>query len=357
MYEEHAAAKLRDDNATEVLQRSPTELAEQLHSYSESAPDKGYCYWTSPIADVAPSLLQEVKGYQMLHPQSQELLDPRGPSLWMGSSRSATQAHYDVADNVIVQMFGNKRIRLYPPSAAEALKVFPDAHPRARKSQLNFDTYDQQDLSIRDNANNNKSASSVALPDPFLDVELNPGDAISIPAFWFHHVENGMIANGTGIAQPTVSLNMFALSRPMTIAQRIFQEASRTLSGVEPITALKALSKPLFEALDMDSRKFIRKTLLDTRYAPLGHNSNNTVRVISDSRREAVPSTNLLLSAEEQERVTNCVGRILPLFHSLRGQDGVQELVVAHLLELWAVEMVGANEVADAWEAVLRTED
>ena len=92
---------------------------------------------------------------------------PRKTSLWVGGSGSTTHCHYDVADNILGQCAGAKRVRCWAPSAHWALHPFPDAHPLARKAQI----------AIAD------------LPAPDLDVLLEPGDALTIPAFWFHHCE------------------------------------------------------------------------------------------------------------------------------------------------------------------------
>jgi hypothetical protein len=62
------------------------------------------------------------------------------------------------------------------------------------------------------------------------------------------------------------------------------------------------------------------------------------------------------LTVEEEEIISNCIARILPHFASLCEEDdddGILPLVVCHLFELWAVELVGASSVAEVWEAVL----
>ena len=56
-------------------------------------------------------------------------------SVWIGGAGAVTQAHYDVAHNVFVQLHGTKRFTCWGPGAHVGLHVFPDAHPRARSSQ------------------------------------------------------------------------------------------------------------------------------------------------------------------------------------------------------------------------------
>ena len=64
---------------------------------------------------------------------------PAHSSLWVGGNGSTTQAHYDVLHNVFVQVHGRKRFRLWGPEMHTPLRVFPDAHPRARKAQILID--------------------------------------------------------------------------------------------------------------------------------------------------------------------------------------------------------------------------
>ena len=118
---------------------------------------------------------------------------PSHSSLWMGGNGSTTQAHYDVLHNIFVQVHGRKRFRMWGPDAHMALRVFPDSHPRARKSQILIDSFP-------------------ATPDPEIDMTLEPGQALFIPAFWFHHVE---------ALSASVSVNVFSENAMKLAAQNI----------------------------------------------------------------------------------------------------------------------------------------
>lgn len=446
MYEEHSNEKINDDDDSNtkvsIHRHTPNDFSDILCDSSRT----DYHYWTSPIRDVAPSLLKErLEGYASLHsdmnkrhsltvadnsdvlsqvPFAPVALDPRGPSLWVGSSGSATQAHYDVADNVIVQLHGNKRIRLYPPSAACALHVFPDAHSKARKSQVNFDD------TLPDS---NRYPHFSSLSTPTLDVVLQPGDALQIPAFWFHHLENGQHQHqlqhqyqslndskhscnkasvevddkdGQSLLQalssspammdgPSVSLNIFALSAPMQTAQIIFRDGSapfpllvnihhpqnqqtQTMSREDrselAAVILRKLGWALLKGIGIKEcpNDVIRRSLLDTRYRPLG-----LVRSVSTSssstqvgnRRNSSKGSGggdsttdqkfLLASLDTDMHVETCIAKLLQHFDTLKAAsqstdtDGIVLLVMCHLLELWAVELVGASEVGSIWERAL----
>lgn len=427
MYEEHRSGKLEDSDgniggATELLQQSPAEFFGAVAAAAGNATaetggggSKRYQYWTSPLADCASELLARLPGFEQLHEllplelsdrtaaaaavsaegsssgqtrqaRSELPTDQRGPSLWVGSAGSSTQAHYDVADNVIVQLHGSKRLRCYPPHAATCLHVFPDAHPRARKSQVNFDAPDHGRFPL-----------FAALPPPALDVTLQPGDALSVPAFWFHHVEND--PDG-----PSVSLNLFApspacvLSPPAYVpsaissagyaaahcvrvclcvcsrfrlmaAQPIFAHRVPAVStgtaaggatsgvalamlrhmGTGLLDGLRA-SQPLLPAPDVFGRQ-----LVASRYTPLLNCGSALV-----TEPEAAVDATAVAEADE------VLYSVLHYFEQLRSSvvagcsdqddaseaheyaDAVVEIVVAHLLELWAVQLVGADEVGPA---------
>ena len=163
-----------------------------------------------------------------------------------------------MANNVFMQLHGTKTFHLFPPTAAAALKVFPDAHPRARKSQLRLD--------FRGGGGGGGGGGGVggseegaALDHPGHQVvTLKPGDALFIPAFWFHHVEahaadTGPDAHRRGGAEDVVaadgdeeskseleedeldrccvSLNVFSQARVTAAASRVLGVPPPSLPG------------------------------------------------------------------------------------------------------------------------------
>ena len=110
MYEE-------SHDVTNIITVSPNELSALLQQQQQQsttnnrdrdttkttteAADYHY-YWTAPIKSVAPASLldDEFQWYKQLYNDNNnddhdnELLDPRGPSLWMGTSGSGTQCKF-----------------------------------------------------------------------------------------------------------------------------------------------------------------------------------------------------------------------------------------------------------------------
>jgi hypothetical protein len=407
MYEEHRGAASTDvssrdddddDDDSPTISVSPNEFANLLQhraSASLSADESmRHYYWTSPVVDVAPHLSSIFNEHvHLLHKSTDKsLLDPRGPSIWLGTSGSGTQCHYDVANNVILQLHGSKRVRVWRPSdGVYRLHTYPDAHPRARKSQVDLDIKNDDDSSNRSRYPHYYGTNTPL--QPTLDIILRPGDALYLPAFWFHHVENGFfpgvlsgVNTDDAIDGPSVSLNSFALSKPMMIARKIFSLASRPMDVMafhevddtierrhrRILAVLGALGTKLICELNVvdygEELKFIRKYLLEARYTPLViediNNNNNGNRTTKEplSWREV---NNYDLTNEQHLIVESCIKRILPDFkhlldssHDINNNDngsdgvGIALLVALHLLELWAVEIVGPTLVAKAWDDV-----
>ena len=98
-------------DVTNIITVSPNELSALLQQQQSTTNNRDrdttkttteaadyHYYWTAPIKSVAPASLldDEFQWYKQLYnnDHDNELLDPRGPSLWMGTSGSGTQCKF-----------------------------------------------------------------------------------------------------------------------------------------------------------------------------------------------------------------------------------------------------------------------
>lgn len=127
---------------------------------------------SATIAECLPGFLAENR---------MPLLDPEvQPRIWIGN-RITVPAHFDEAQNIAACVSGRRRFTLFPPEQVENLYVGPlEFTPAgapismASRAQPDFDTYPRYRDAL--------AAAQVA--------ELEPGDAIYIPAIWWHQVES-----------------------------------------------------------------------------------------------------------------------------------------------------------------------
>lgn len=100
-------------------------------------------------------------------------------NIWIGN-QSRIAAHFDALDNLACVVTGKRKFILFPPDQLENLYVGPlDFTPAGQSASLvdfhnpDFDQFPK---------------FKVALDNAFV-AELAPGDALFIPAMWWHHVE------------------------------------------------------------------------------------------------------------------------------------------------------------------------
>ena len=105
-------------------------------------------------------------------------IDPLA-SVWLGN-QTRIAAHFDVPDNLACCAAGHRRVTLFPPGELKNLYVGPlDFTPAGQAiSMVDFHHPDFAKFPrFRDALKNAQVA------------ELEPGDAIFIPAMWWHHIE------------------------------------------------------------------------------------------------------------------------------------------------------------------------
>lgn len=125
-----------------------------------------------PIADVLPGFERENR-MPMLAAVDTE------PRIWIGN-RTVVSAHFDESSNLAVAAAGHRRFTLFPPEQVPNLYVGPlDFTMAGQPSSL---------VDVRSPDLGRFPRFAEALKQARV-AELGPGDAILIPALWWHHVE------------------------------------------------------------------------------------------------------------------------------------------------------------------------
>jgi len=97
--------------------------------------------------------------------------------LFVSSNGCRTGMHYDVTDNFYIQVRGRKRVLLASPAAWPYLYPYPLHHSLNRRSRVT--------ASNPDVAKHPKFLKCRAM-----EVVLEPGDVLFIPAYWWHEVSS-----------------------------------------------------------------------------------------------------------------------------------------------------------------------
>lgn len=102
------------------------------------------------------------------------------PRIWIGNQVTVT-THYDLSDNIACVVAGRRRFTLFPPEQIENLYVGP-IHFTLAGQPVSMVSLDAPDLERYPRFAKALAAAQTA--------ELEPGDAIHIPYFWWHHVRS-----------------------------------------------------------------------------------------------------------------------------------------------------------------------
>jgi hypothetical protein len=100
-------------------------------------------------------------------------------SIWIGNN-SRIAAHYDLPDNLAINACGRRRFTVFPPQQLQNLYIGPlDFTPAGQPISL-------VDFNAPDLARFPKFAEALQHAQV---AELEPGDALFLPAMWWHHVQ------------------------------------------------------------------------------------------------------------------------------------------------------------------------
>ncbi|MES1907003.1 MAG: hypothetical protein MHM6MM_000208 [Cercozoa sp. M6MM] len=109
---------------------------------------------------------------------SEEEHESRRVQLWLTSRGATTPLHYDAMHNFFVPLVGTKSFLLLPPSQWKLLQLRPRFHLRHRNSgrDTEYSASAMQEV-----------LQKQGITDTLL-VQVEPGMALYLPPFWFHHV-------------------------------------------------------------------------------------------------------------------------------------------------------------------------
>ena len=150
---------------------------------------------------------------------------PSSFNLWMGGNGVVAATHLDYHHNSYLQLSGTKIWRLAHPDEALKLRLFPEAHPRDRQSQVGFTPsvrggssaaemeVEAEEAAIRAALGGDAWPPAIAST----EIALHPGQLLYVPPLTFHRVSAP--SDGFGI-----SLNVFSDSHENQ-AERVMIEA------------------------------------------------------------------------------------------------------------------------------------
>lgn len=149
-----------------------TEVTDKLRRYAKFDNRPSLVVQSALIADCLPGFAAENR-LAVLDSSVQ-------PRIWLGGGVT-TPAHFDESSNVACVVAGTRRFTLFPPEQVRNLYIGPFGHaptgtPISLASLANADF--RKFPRLRE-----------ALAAAFVAV-LEPGDAIYIPALWWHHVQS-----------------------------------------------------------------------------------------------------------------------------------------------------------------------
>lgn len=147
-------------------------VVEQLVRYAAFESRPMLAVQSALIADCLPGFLAE---------NSLDLLDPSiAPRIWLGN-RVVTPAHFDESSNIACVVSGRRRFTLFSPGEVANLYVGPlDYAPTG--TPISMVSFREPDFERFPRFREALEHAQVA--------ELEPGDALYIPALWWHHVES-----------------------------------------------------------------------------------------------------------------------------------------------------------------------
>ncbi len=155
-----------------------TVAAKQESAEPHPLAEDGYYYYSRDLSATGDSQVSALSSDYDPSQLCATVCPDRVDNVWWSTKGVTAQAHYDLINNLFVQVHGTKKFLLYPPASAQDLNMHPNSHPSARQSQAPVLQEAEADhLVTIDSFPDIAKARDAAL-----EVVLQPGDALYVPA-------------------------------------------------------------------------------------------------------------------------------------------------------------------------------
>lgn len=108
-------------------------VAAKQESAEQPIAEDGYYYYSR---DLSASEVSALAADYDLSQLCASVCPDRVDNVWWSTKGVTAQAHYDLINNLFVQIHGVKKFLIYPPASAQDLNLHPNSHPSARQSQV-----------------------------------------------------------------------------------------------------------------------------------------------------------------------------------------------------------------------------
>lgn len=148
-------------------------------------------------------------------------------SVWISGAGNVTPIHYDLSENILVQILGEKRVLLWDPTQYALLYLNPIGTLHDRQSRIDVNRPDPTSFP---NFMNAKA----------LEYTLRPGEMLYIPAFWMHYVHtiNFSVSVSYWWASPQIARFISAMQKILMNSQRLEDAMSEIESCVSETLGL-----------------------------------------------------------------------------------------------------------------------
>jgi hypothetical protein len=246
-------------------------LAAAVRPDAASTPPFHYYTRSALKEDGFGALLDDIKPHDFLIVRPQSMPNANHMvNVWFGGPGITAQQHYDQAQNFYCQVRGKKRFLIAPPSSWFRLYPYPTEHPCDRQSQVDFARPDAHRWPL---AYANRTAAPGLVP--VLVVDLDEGDMLYLPPFWYHWVQSQSLSLSVNVWTDSEEglINSFTSEHPFPAVLN----NPRTPSAQRRAALwlfIQMLIKAVFGkddgagSLDADelARRFVRLALYEARY-------------------------------------------------------------------------------------------